>query len=304
MITPKRAWNYFKREYLWKLRRYPRNLQVEVTNRCNSNCEVCPRLGLDMELKTMNLFEFKDIIDGLKKYKGKIPFFHPYRMGEPTLNPYLVSMCRIAKDDLGCDTILYTNGSKLTEDMIDRLFKIPIHKLVFSVEGYGQKQYEKLRKNLSWKTLCKNIDYASKTAHLYSPEPEVHIRYTKYKIDSSDYLEGCNWNPIGVFYRKRFPLVTRITGRGYVDNTIKTVPKLPCWILRSHMIFDVHRNMLMCCCGIKGNELATWDEVSSDLMTNWRRQTAKFNRVKDLKDMPKCCNYCGVSVINLDDLWD
>ena len=45
----------------------PRQVQIEITNRCNMDCPMCPREVLDIELEHMDWDKFVTVVDKLKE---------------------------------------------------------------------------------------------------------------------------------------------------------------------------------------------------------------------------------------------
>ena len=50
----------------YKIPARPRNVQIEVTNRCNMDCSMCPREDLEIELEHMDWDKFIAVIDQLQ----------------------------------------------------------------------------------------------------------------------------------------------------------------------------------------------------------------------------------------------
>lgn len=61
----------------------PRQVQLEVTNRCNLDCPMCPREVMDIELEHMEWDTFRQVVDKLHGDEDITltgwgePFLHP-----------------------------------------------------------------------------------------------------------------------------------------------------------------------------------------------------------------------------------
>jgi MoaA/NifB/PqqE/SkfB family radical SAM enzyme len=76
---------------------FPEALQVEVTNKCNFNCQMCIRRVWKAKLQDLNLDLYKKIA------KSSFPFLRKlilYGLGEPFVNPNFPEMLRIARETL------------------------------------------------------------------------------------------------------------------------------------------------------------------------------------------------------------
>lgn len=286
MITPKRAWNWFKRNHLWRLLRLPYLLRVEPTNKCNADCVMCPRKSLKQKPHTMTLHEFKPIIDSLSRYKGKINEFHPYRMGEPLLNPDIVEMCWYAKEQLDTHVVLYTNGSLLDGEIAYDLLKIPLHRLVFSVDAIGKKAYEKVRRGLDWYDVKDNIQFATALNRRMGSRTETRIRATLLKKDENILHQA----------RRMFPDVDLVVASYCMeyDDKVRN-PTMPCKYPRTELTLDAHRRLLMCCNGYEiviGHPDRWLENEDFDLVQYWRECAEDYWKLNDIRGWPKQCRSC------------
>ena len=99
----------------------PRDLYVEVTNRCNSRCETCIRTFEQLEpLRDLKLVEFQAIVDQFVTLDRIVL----HGIGEPLLNADLVPMIRYVKGRHPTATALFNSNAILLDqswqrDLID-----------------------------------------------------------------------------------------------------------------------------------------------------------------------------------------
>ena len=72
----------------------PKQVQIEVTNRCNMDCHMCPREDLAIELEHMDWDKFVKVVDQLK-FKEDITLTG---WGEPFLHPRIFDMVEYCKE--------------------------------------------------------------------------------------------------------------------------------------------------------------------------------------------------------------
>ncbi|MEW6096603.1 MAG: radical SAM protein [bacterium] len=103
---------------------FPTVLQIELTNRCNLNCIMCPRQGMSRQVGDMSLELFKQIVEQLK---GKTELAILHLLGESLLNPHLFEMIDYCKEG-GIMTVLSTNSTLLRGEKVQKLldFKLDI----------------------------------------------------------------------------------------------------------------------------------------------------------------------------------
>jgi len=118
-----------------KKAKYPLNLMVEPTNRCDLKCIFCARQGMTRRQGDMKLSLFKSIVEDLRERKC-LPFqMHMHFYGEPLLNPDLPKMIRIAKEAGVPIVRCNTNGTFLnTEEKCRELLESGVDILTIVVE--------------------------------------------------------------------------------------------------------------------------------------------------------------------------
>ena len=158
-----------------KLPSFPRYLDIELTNVCNFHCLMCP-VGTD------SIKRPRGMMDGeiFNKIIHEIAFFHTpirfIRWGEPTLHPKFVDFLKIAKkNNIICH--LNTNGSKISEDLIEFFISLPLDSIKFSFQGVDRMSYAEMRNINFFDKLVKNIKL------LYQkrgdkPFPFIHVATT------------------------------------------------------------------------------------------------------------------------------
>lgn len=122
----------FSRLLFKKRAAFPREIQIEITNRCNLDCDMCPRLSLlkvpeiDMSSET-----FQSILDSLKQPRS----ITLTGWGEPLMHPQFFSFV----DDIharfpSCEIHFTTNAFLLDEDRVRKILLRPFTRVTFSLE--------------------------------------------------------------------------------------------------------------------------------------------------------------------------
>ncbi|MFZ3122424.1 MAG: radical SAM protein [Thermodesulfovibrionales bacterium] len=129
------TWNEFRNQ-LNRMFRIPlvykvQSAHIELTNVCNLKCKHCTPQNLKGSRRGMMDFSlFKKIIDQLTDLKVAVLSWN----GESFLHPKFFEMCRYAKDR-GIYVIIYTNGTCLTPENIEKVFASGVAELDVSVDG-------------------------------------------------------------------------------------------------------------------------------------------------------------------------
>lgn len=120
----------------------PIELIVEITNNCNLDCIMCPRLNMTRSVGSMEPALFRNIIDQVKDYAELV--YLSGGLGDPLLHPQYAEMISYAVDNdvrIG----LSTNAAMITERHIDTLLTVQPDLILFSLDGAQKETHEKIR---------------------------------------------------------------------------------------------------------------------------------------------------------------
>ena len=108
-----------------------RKLYIEPTTKCNLNCKMCFRhTWFDESMCDLSLEEYRHVLETMPKSVETI-FFGG--MGEPLFHKDILEMIRLAAET-GADVELLTNGTLLTEKMINGLMDAGLGRLWISID--------------------------------------------------------------------------------------------------------------------------------------------------------------------------
>jgi len=95
---------------------FPEEIQLEVTNRCNFKCKMCPREKMNLPEKDMSIDTLDKIIKNL---------IRPYRFiltgwGEPLLHPHFFEIVIKIREKFPSAKIDFTTNGILLDEKKDR----------------------------------------------------------------------------------------------------------------------------------------------------------------------------------------
>ncbi|MGZ3711598.1 MAG: radical SAM protein, partial [Bdellovibrionota bacterium] len=111
--------------------RFPGVVGIESTNNCNLDCVMCPRQEMTRPVADMQKPLYEKTIDNLA---GKTEFIWLQDYGEPFLNKDIFSMITYARAK-GLKVGISTNGTVLTDKIIDGIFESGLDYLIFAIDG-------------------------------------------------------------------------------------------------------------------------------------------------------------------------
>lgn len=131
------------RQKLANLPAFPRMLDIELTNTCNFRCLMCPTGNFSQKRDKGFMSEevFHKILDEIRPHGTPLRFI---RWGEPLSHPKVLDFLRAAHA-AGIVCHVNTNGSKLSDEMMDDLLAIPLDSIKFSFQGVDRKSYGEMR---------------------------------------------------------------------------------------------------------------------------------------------------------------
>lgn len=152
----------------------PLYLDIELTNCCNIQCNMCPVGTEIMQRKKGFMSEeiFEKVLENIKRYHIQGVRF--IRWGEPTLHPQFLKWGKILKKE-GVLVHFNTNGLLLDEETILEIVKLKIDSVKFSFQGIDDLTYREMRKGGSYSQLLAAIKMMHK---IRGDEKEPYISVT------------------------------------------------------------------------------------------------------------------------------
>jgi len=142
---------------------FPEALQIEITNRCNFNCQMCIRHVWNAKPLDMDLALYRKIAEECFPLLKRLVL---YGFGEPFIHPHILEMLRIARKRLPNDgeILISTNGSLLTQQIAEKITKeIGVDSISFSVDTISQAKLSRLREGSNLKLIASNIETLAKS---------------------------------------------------------------------------------------------------------------------------------------------
>ncbi len=128
---------------------YPMRVGIETYAVCNAACDFCPYPTMKRKGQRMSDELLEKILNDLEEIPSDVHFsINPSRINEPFLDKRLLPLLeRINQRFENAGIILFTNGSPLTESVLDRLACIDrIELLNVSFNDHRRDEYERVMK--------------------------------------------------------------------------------------------------------------------------------------------------------------
>ena len=133
----------------------PRDLYVEVTNRCNSRCQTCVRTFEQLEpLRDLRLPEFRAIVDQFDTLDRLVL----HGIGEPLLNAELIEMIHYVQVRQPSARVLFnSNAILLDENWQKALIEVGLDEYRVSLDAATPATYARIRGVDAFETVVRNV---------------------------------------------------------------------------------------------------------------------------------------------------
>ncbi|MDY6895288.1 MAG: radical SAM protein, partial [Thermotogota bacterium] len=152
-------YNYFyEKEMHNMMKKYlevPFRVMIENTNRCNADCVFCPHKNMKRKVGTMPFSFFKEIIG--ECISLDINYATVYGFGEPLLDTNIIKKVEYAKSE-GIERVTTnTNAQHLTKEKAKGFIEFGLDEIYISLDAATEGTYKKIRPNLDFKKVEKNV---------------------------------------------------------------------------------------------------------------------------------------------------
>ena len=169
----------FERLAAWIKRSTPgrslKAIQIEVTSRCGSRCEMCPRTALGAQWPETDMaWETFECVGLAFPHAEHV---HLQGWGEPLLHPRLFDMITRAKA-AECRVGITSNGMGLTAETAESLLDLGLDLLSISIAGATQGTHEGIRVGSDFSQILENVRrFQSLRAGRPGNGPKVKLSY-------------------------------------------------------------------------------------------------------------------------------
>mgnify|MGYP002639916745 CR=1 FL=1 len=160
----------------------PMSISIEPTTSCNLRCSECPsglrKFSRNTGMLSMEMF--KNVLDQLG---GNLLYMILYFQGEPLINPKFFEFVKLAKQKR-IYTATSTNAHFLTEENARKTVESGLNRLIISMDGIGQKEYEAYRVGGKYQKVLDGINSLVRIKkELKSSTPHIIVQFIVFKTN-------------------------------------------------------------------------------------------------------------------------
>jgi radical SAM protein with 4Fe4S-binding SPASM domain len=273
--------------------KYPVQINLEVNDKCNLRCKMCPRSSNKYNLNTgtkMPLSLFKKIID--EKQLQAIAFGGG---DEPLLNKDLPQMVKYASIRGVMDIRVTTNGTMLNRNLSEQLMENGVTWLSVSIDAFTKDKYKQIRPGSNLDLVENNV----KNFIQLKKSLDVNLPVLRVSFIDMDF----NRDEIDLFLDKWVKLIDYVDIQryvSYVDNgTKKLVKQFKCLDPFRRLWVKANGDVYPCCnflCVKKehNDELLLGNINQDSIQDIWdgKKLMSIQKQVSSCKNLPYTCIDC------------
>jgi radical SAM protein with 4Fe4S-binding SPASM domain len=256
------------------------SLIIEPTNTCNLRCTFCfVTEGMTREGGFMEFDLFKKIIDD----SPDLEHLCMHNWGEPLLHKDIFKMIKYAKNKGVNYVVMNTNGTLLTDKIIDQIVDSKLDIIRFSIDGSAE-TFKRVR-GVELKKIEQNINKLKNVKEIRRPELKMGVVFTieeDTEGDVEDYIT--HWEQIVDHVRLQPKLITSPRTEVCPEPFGKDYGKLV-------VLWD--GRVIPCCVDYNAN--LTVGSVQNDTIQNlWKNEKMDLLRKQHLNgQFPDTCANCN-----------
>ena len=160
----------------------PKNIMIEVTNKCNCKCIFCANRKMKRQRRTIDSNLVNKALTEAKMLKVKEIGF--YVNGEPLMDNNLNNYIKKAKE-LSYEYIyITTNGILAKKELIQKLFETGLNSIKFSINSIERENYKLIHGIDKFDTVMRNLKEVYILKKEKFPDCRVYVSYIKTKYNN------------------------------------------------------------------------------------------------------------------------
>ena len=276
------------------MRDYPKVIEVQFHNRCNSNCLICPYKDMNYSPEIMDEYLFDKLISEIDE--EKLVRLIPYLNNEPFLDRNFVNKIKKIREKYKkLEIEISTNASVINKEIISDLSKLNITELRISVFGFANDTYKRMMPNLNQDKVFNNLAIISEIFTETNTKVSI-VMIDDGSIDEKEFIEMKELCENYKFSFERWGYLDRGDNVSYKSNDINNPKVSSCEqnrpLERMHIL--ANGDIILCC----------QDWKHTIILGNIKSQTIKeiwnsdlYNNVRDSlynkeKISPELCQKC------------
>lgn len=273
---------------------YPKVIEIQFHNKCNSNCLICPYKDMNYSYKKMTNELFEKFLNEIDE--SKLKKIIPYLNNEPFLDvDFINKVKRIRNKFKKLEIEISSNVSMIREEDIIEMSHLDITELRLSVFGYKKDTYNRIMPYLNYE---KTFEELKKISNIMSKSNTIIsiVMIDNGEIDEQEFIDMKKMcNELG-FNFERWGFLDRSDNVTYKSNNVYNEDVSYCEqnrpLERMHILSD---GRVIFCCQDWAHSLVVGNINDNTISEVWNSSIYNDARnslyIKE-KDSPLICKKC------------
>ncbi len=278
---------------------YPKEIILEVTNKCNLRCRFCHFHGENAvrkrEIGSMDKRIWKKVLDEIRQWNKPCAIL-THGAGEPLLYPDLKELLSAASGIDNLSTGFMTNGMLLTEDIAQKLIDLQVNSIALSIDGTNPETHDYFRRNADLKLIEKNVETLINLKEKNGSEfPRLFfnmVGYPEVLAQTEEYVTKWLPHADSVMISTFRPVGSRRLWDQSVNHKLEK-----CSLLYNQVVISIKGDMGLCCEDIN-LDVPLGNVMESDLISifNNSENIKKYRKAHEKKKIGNLtlCSDCHV----------
>ncbi len=273
---------------------YPKVIEVQFHNKCNSNCLICPYKDMDYSYESMTDELFEKLLDEIDE--SKLKRIIPYLNNEPFLDKRFIDKVKKIRNKFNKVEIeISSNVSMIKEEDIIEMCKLNITELRLSVFGFEKETYNRMMPCLNYEKTFEKLKMISNKMKNSDTIISI-VMIDNGEINEQEFINMENMcNELG-FKFERWGFLDRSNNVTYKSNNIYNENVYYCEqnrpLERMHILSD---GRVIFCCQDWSHSLVVGNINTNTISEVWNSDiynNARNSLYDKEKDSPMICKKC------------
>jgi len=277
----------------------PKNIEIELTNKCNVDCVFCPNSKHNRARGVMLFSTFRKIVDQINSSKANQVIIGGF--GESLIDKELIEKLTYLRKNTSVKVELVTNGILLTEDICEAICKGRLlDSLDVSIDAADSKTYNQLHKCEGFDTVVNNLKFFSEAKKRFNYSlPFVRVRFKDFNSNKGGFRKFVNiFSGISdevVAFMNIFKWPGSEMKVDFIDR--KRLIRIPCPSLWEGIRINWNGDLVLCCMDYEGRVVLgnIKDKSISDIWNSDRIKSYRDSHRRFQFDNLTICNDCDIN---------
>lgn len=226
----------------------PESVDIESSSFCNARCIMCTHPRMTRKKGTMTWETFEKVVR--EAVDWGVPRLYLSGFGEAFIDKRLADKIRFAKD-LGAPWVgVLTNGSLLSDDVIERILSSGLDELSVSMDGFSPETFNRIRVGLDFEQVAGNVTRLLERRQGRRPKVQIQVVLLPENLhekEQAKQLWGGRVDSLAFRQAQNWAGGMETDSKVFTPHTVENNKLVPCRYLWTQLNVRDSGDVVMCC---------------------------------------------------------